>query len=552
VSIESTTVFINARLFTAGQDCSTAGALAVRHGRILSVGHEHDVRRSAGPDAEVVDIEGGLLMPGFQDAHVHPVMAGIDMGRCELHGSSSARECLDRIAAYAAATPEAPWVLGGGWSMDFFPGGTPTRQALDAVVPDRPAILTNRDGHGAWVNTAALRVAGITAEIPDPADGRIEREADGHPSGALHEGAMSLVLAHAPAAGPDDAYRGLLRAQQHLFSLGITSWQDAAVGPVFGMPDLLETYRAAAEAGDLKGRVVGALWWDREAGIEQIESHVERRTSGAMGRFRPIVIKIMQDGVAENFTAAMTEPYLDGCGCATGNAGLSFVDPEALQKYVARLDAVGFSVHFHALGDRAVREALDAVEVARHTNGFSANRHHLAHLQVVHPDDVPRFATLGATANMQPLWACHEPQMDELTIPFLGERRAAWQYPFKALDDSGAHLAAGSDWPVSSADPLEGIHVAVNRRHPGSDSPAFFPENALTLAQALTAYTAGSAYVNHHEDVTGHLRPGFHADLVMLDRDPFTAPREEISQARVLRTYVGGELVHDADTARDH
>jgi len=546
------TLFTNARLFTAGQDSSVPGALAVRDGRILAVGTEAEVRAAAGPDAEVVDVAGGLLLPGFQDAHVHPVLAGINMIRCDLHGSDSAQECLDRIAAYAESHPDVPWILGAGWSMEFFPGGTPTRQALDAVVPDRPVYLTNRDGHGAWVNTAALRVAGLGADTPDPGDGRIEREADGHPSGALHEGAMSLVIPHTPAATPAEAYQGLLAAQDYLFSLGITAWQDAAVGEVFGFPDLLVAYRDAAAAGDLKARVVGALWWDRDTGIEQVESHVARRESGAAGRFRPLVIKIMQDGVAENFTAAMTEPYLDGCGCATDNAGLSFVDPEALGSYVARLDAEGFSVHFHALGDRAVREALDAVASARAVNGPSENRHHLAHLQVVHPDDVARFAELGASANMQPLWACHEPQMDELTIPFLGDRRAAWQYPFKALADAGAHLVAGSDWSVSSADPLEGIHVAVNRAHPDSTAPAFFPENALTLAQALTAYTAGSAYVNHQEDVTGHLAPGFHADLVVLDRDPFAAPAEEIASASVVRTYVGGELVFDAATRAHH
>ena len=192
----------------------------------------------------------------------------------------------------------------------------------------------------------------------------------------------------------------------------------------------------------------------------------------------------MQDGVAENFTAAMLEPYLDGCGCHTDNDGLSFVDPVGLREYVTRLDAAGFQVHFHALGDRAVREALDAVEAARAANGPTDGRHHLAHLQVVHPDDIPRFATLGASANIQALWAAHEPQMDELTIPFLGERRAAWQYPFGALERAGAHLVAGSDWSVSSADPLAGIHVAVNRRSPGApqSTPALYAENALSLA----------------------------------------------------------------------
>jgi predicted amidohydrolase YtcJ len=257
---------------------------------------------------------------------------------------------------------------------------------------------------------------------------------------------------------------------------------------------------------------------------------------------------MMLDGVAENFTAAMLEPYEDGCGCQTENDGLDFVDPVGLREYVARLDAAGFQVHFHALGDRAVRNALDALEAAREANGTTDGRHHLAHLQVVHPDDIPRFAQLGATANIQALWAAHEAQMDELTIPFLGERRAGWQYPFGALLRSGAALAAGSDWPVSSADPLAGIHVAVNRRVPGhDDAEPLGAAQALSLASSLTAYTAGSARVNHHDDTTGHLAEGFLADLAVLDRDPFAGPESAISETTVRATYVEGERVFSRD-----
>jgi predicted amidohydrolase YtcJ len=547
VSRYADVAFVGGALFSAGYERSVGGALAVRGGRIDAVGYG-DVRALIGPDTEVVDLGGGLLLPGFQDAHVHPVMAGVEMLRCELHGALSAQECLDRVAAYAADHPDKEWITGGGWSMEFFPGGTPTRQLLDAIVPDRPVLLSNRDGHGAWANSEALRRAGLDATTPDPSDGRIEREADRTPSGTLHEGAVELVGRHAGAVTFDDQYAGLMAAQEVLFSHGVTSWQDAAVGDFFGLHDIFEVYRKAAANRELRARVVGALWWDRSRGIEQVEELVERRSTGTVGRFRPTTVKIMQDGVAENFTAAMTEQYLDGCGCPTGNSGLSFVEPMALREYVTRLDANGFQVHFHSLGDRAVREALDAVEAARLANGPGDNRHHLAHLQVVHPDDIARFAQLDATANIQALWACHEPQMDDLTIPFLGPRRAGWQYPFGDLVASGASLCAGSDWPVSSPDPLAAIHVAVNRTYPGSEhATPFFPANRITLAQALTAYTAGSARVNHQDDLTGQLRPGSHADLVVLDRDPFNGPAGEIATTRVARTYVGGELVHAAD-----
>ena len=268
----------------------------------------------------------------------------------------------------------------------------------------------------------------------------------------------------------------------------------------------------------------------------------------SVGPLRCGTVKLMLDGVAENFTAAMTAPYRDACGCATGNAGLSFIDPAALPGYVTALDALGFQTHFHALGDRAVRDALDAIEAARAANGPRDTRPHLAHLQVVHPDDVPRFARLGATANIQALWAAHEPQMDELTIPFLDPALAARQYPFGDLRRAGARLAAGSDWPVSSPDPLQGIHVAVNRAHPGSGEPPFLAAQKLDLATALTAYTAGSAYVNHLDD-TGTLRAGQRADLVVLDRDPFEAPAEAIGDTRVALTYVRGAEVYSSSSS---
>ncbi|MFC9730274.1 amidohydrolase [Streptomyces roseolus] len=538
-------VFTGGPVLTLDPARSRATSLAVTGDRITAVGHD-EVRELIGPGTEVVDLAGRLLMPGFQDAHIHAVGGGVELAACDLTGSVDVAEYLARIRAYAEAHPDREWVTGGGWSMESFVGGLPTRQLLDSVVPDRPVLLSNRDHHGAWANTRALELAGLTAGTPDPADGRIEREADGTPSGMLQEGATGLVSRLVPESTAEDRLAGLLRAQRLLHSLGVTGWQDALLGAFNGMPDPSDAYLTAAEDGSLTARVTGALWWDRERGAEQIAELVDRRRRLTSGLFRAGSVKIMQDGIAENFTAAMTSPYLDGCGCATGNTGLSFVDPGALRGYVTELDALDFQVHFHALGDRAVREALDAVEAAVAANGRRGNRHHLAHLQVVHPGDVPRFAALGAIANIQPLWAAHEPQMDELTIPFLGEERAAWQYPFGSLLRSGATLAAGSDWPVSSPNPLEGVHVAVNRRAPESpDGRVFYPEERIDLLSALTAYTAGAAHVNGHDDA-GSLVAGHLADLVVLDRDVLTAPADEITEARVERTYVGGRLVYGA------
>ncbi|MEU8970523.1 amidohydrolase [Streptomyces monashensis] len=535
-------------LFTGGPvftpEGRTASAVAVTGGRITAVGHD-EVRELAGPRTEVVDLAGRLLLPGFQDAHVHPVPAGLELTQCDLTGARTAEESVAAVRAYADGRPDRTWILGGGWSMEAFAGGTPAKELLDAVVPDRPVYLPNRDHHGAWVNSRALQLAGIDRHTPDPADGRIERDASGEPSGTLQEGAMQLVGRLTPPATPADRLAALLHAQRHLHALGITAWQDALVGDFLGMDDPAGAYLAAARDGSLTARVRGALWWDRERGAEQIPELVDKRRELSHGKFRAGTVKLMLDGVAENGTAALLDPYLDGCGCATANRGKSFVDPDQLPAYVAELDALGFQCHFHALGDRAVRDALDAVEAARAANGPGDTRPHLAHLQVVHPDDVARFARLGATANIQPLWAAHEPQMDELTIPFLGAERACWQYPFGALLRSGARLAAGSDWPVSSPDPLQGIHVAVNRVEPGGAGPVFLPGERLGLADALSAYTAGSAYVNHLDD-TGRVAVGALADLVVLDRDPFAGPPEAIAETAVALTYVGGERVYGA------
>ncbi|MGY5030082.1 amidohydrolase [Streptomyces sp. 900116325] len=524
---------------------SRATTVAVTGDRITAVGHD-EVRELIGPRTEVVDLSGRLLVPGFQDAHVHPVTAGLELAQCNLTASRTAADTLAAVRAYADRHPNQEWITGGGWSMEAFDGGSPTRDRLDTVVPDRPVFLVNRDHHGAWVNTRALTLAGITRDTRDPADGRIERDDRGEPTGLLQEGAMDLVARHTPRSTPADRLAALLLAQRLLHSYGITAWQDAIVGVYGSMDDASDAYLTAARDGSLTARVVGALWWDRERGSEQIPELVARRRELTGGRFRAGSVKIMQDGVAETGTAALLTPYLDACGCATANSGTSFVDPVELRRYVTELDALGFQTHFHALGDRAVREALDAVEAARTVNGRTDNRPHLAHLQIVHPDDIPRFRELGATANIQPLWAAHEPQMDELTIPFLGDERAALQYPFGALLRSGATVAAGSDWPVSSAEPLHGIHTAVNRIAPDGDGPVFLPGERIGLTAAIAAYTAGSAHVNHLDD-TGSIRAGALADLVVLDRDVYAGPPAEIGATRVLQTYVGGRRVHDTE-----
>ena len=533
------TVFDGRTFLPAGTCVWAAG------GRVTGVGPGPAGRLGK---TEPIDLAGGTLVPGFVDAHAHPVFAGDQMRRCDLRAGSTAADYVELVAAYATKHPDEEWISGGGWSMDAFPGGIPTRQALDAVVPDRPVFLPNRDGHGAWVNSRALALAGIDKSTPDPADGRIERDAAGEPVGMLQEGAAILVSRLLPEITEDDWYNALLTAQDYLLSLGITGWQDAIVGRYEGEADPLTAYLRAVKAGTLLASVTGALWWDRHRGLEQLGELLDQRTTGQAGTFRATSVKMMLDGVAENHTAAMLEPYLDGDGCSTGQAGLDFIDPRELSTFVAALDREGFQVHFHALGDRAVRHALDAVEEARRVNGLGGPRHHLAHLQVIHPDDVPRFAQLSATANIQALWATHEPQMDDLTIPFLGERRSGWQYPFGSLVAAGAPLCAGSDWPVSSPNPLWGMHVAVNRSLPasagGTGADPFLPGQAISLPVALAAYTSGSARVNGRDDEAGAIRAGLNADFAVVDADLAHLPAAEICRASVRQTWVRGDLAY--------
>jgi predicted amidohydrolase YtcJ len=519
-----------------------AEALAIRNGRISAVGTVSDVAPRIGVATRVVDLAGRLVVPGFQDAHVHPIFAGVDKLQCSVNESRGRPAVLEAIRAYVESHPDAEWIVGAGWYMADFPNGVPRREDLDSVVADRPAFLANRDGHSAWVNTRALTLTGVTRETPDPDDGRIERDPDGTPTGALHEGAMDLVERLIPPPTESMLLDGLRLAQAELHSLGITAWQDAIV-----KPREAAIYRRAASEGWLTGRVELAMWWEREGGLEQVDDLIERSREGSVGRVRSNSVKLMLDGVLETFTGSMLEPYLDADGRPTDRRGIPFVEPDVLRQAVTRLDAAGLQPHFHAIGDRAVREGLEAVAAARAANGPSDTRPHMAHIQVIHPDDISRFAALDVTANAQPLWACHEAQMDELTIPFLGPERSTWQYPFRSLLDAGARLAMGSDWSVSTANPLLEMEVAVTRTWPesrGSVEP-FLPEQRLSLDEAVRAFTMGSAFVNHLDDRTGSIVVGKAADLAVIDRDLFAADAGPIGDAHVLLTTVGGDVVFE-------
>jgi predicted amidohydrolase YtcJ len=531
-------VILGATVETMTDAASPAEAVAVHDGRIAFVGRSAAARSWIGRETRVVELRGETLLPGFQDAHIHPIEGGMLANACDLHGLADAPAYLDAIAAHAAAHPERGWITGEGWSLTAFPRGEPERDLLDALVPDRPAAFFSEDGHVGWVNSRALAIAGIDRWTPDPHDGRIVRDASGEPSGTLVDGAMSMLARHLAEPTHAERLEGLRIAQRQLHALGITAWQDANV-----RPGALAAYREAAEAGWLTARVVGALWWELDEGLEQIERFEQQRAEGSIGRFRAGSVKLMLDGILESRTALMSAPYAGGT-----DAGAPFIDPELLRTAVVELDRRAFQAHFHAIGDGAVRLALDAVEAARTANGMSDHRHHISHIEVVHPDDVPRFGRLGVVATMQPFWASDDDQMQTLRIPALGAARVGWQYPFASLLRSGATLAGGSDWTVSTADPLLEIEVAVTRVAPSTREAApFLPEERLGMDDALRAFTSGSSFVNHLDGETGTIEVGKRADIVVLDRNLRATDAAPIGDASVRLTFVEGDEVFSAE-----
>ena len=526
------------RIYTVDARRSWAEAVAIRGGRIVFVGSDEDAKAHIGPDTKVVELEGRLVMPGFQDAHIHPISAGLEAQSCDLNGLETVEEYLVVIKQYADAHPDAAWITGGGWLMSAFgPGALASRKLLDGVVPDRPVYLSSADGHTVWVNTKALEVAGITNKTPDPPDGRIDREPKtGAAVGSLQEGASGLVASKMPPVSDEQREAGLRYAVKYLNGFGITAIQDASVNE-----EDLRTYRKLDDAGDLTLHVIGSIWWEREQGVEQIEGMKRLRSEYTKGHVDAGTVKIMQDGVMENYTAAMLEPYL----IPSKSRGIPMVDPEKLKTAVTQLDAAGFQVHFHAIGDAAIRQSLDAVEAARKANGDLGHRHHISHLQLIDAADIPRFRELDVVANFQPLWAYADEYITELTIPFLGPERSAHMYPIGSVQKSGATVAFGSDWSVSSPNPFEEMETAVTRLGAlGETTEPFLPEEAITLPEAIAAFTINAAYTNRLDKDTGSIEAGKRADLVVLDRNLFEIPASEMSDVKALVTLFEGKPVH--------
>ena len=535
-------VLTGGAVYTVDGARSWAEAVAVTGGRIVFVGTSGDAKAWTGPGTKIVDLAGRMLLPAFHDSHVHPVSGGMEAMECDLHGIPNAERVLAAVRAYADAHPKAAWIRGGGWDLTLFPGGNPSKRLLDDAVSDRPALLDASDGHSAWVNSKALAIAGITKGTKDPAHGRIERDASGEPTGTLREEAVGLVAKFLPRRTPQEHVDGLRKGLQVANAFGLASLQEASASEAD-----LAAYRAVEDAGALTARVSAAITADTDKVLADVPRLRDLRTRYRGKRFHADAVKIFADGVIETRTAAVLEPYI-GFGTDRGKTNLAPADFRAL---ATALDREGFQIHVHAIGDRAVRDTLDALEAARNANGSRDSRHHVAHLELVDPADIPRFRRLGVVANFQPFWANGDEYITRMTEPELGPERSRWIYPIASVEAAGGVTAFGSDWSVSSMNPLDGIEVAITHREPEKGpGPAWLPEERITLPDAIAGYTIRGAYLDFTEKETGSIEVGKAADLIVLDKNLFEIPPSRIHEAKVLWTLLEGKEVYRADTFR--
>lgn len=528
-------VLLNGAIYTLDASRSWAQSIGIKNGKIIYVGTTDGARKITNSSTKVVNLGGNMVLPGLHDNHVHLIDGGVELEHCDLSKSETVDAVLAKVAAYAAEHPDEMWIRGGGWILPLFPKGNPQAAQLDRVVSDRPVFLESQDHHSAWVNSAALKLAKINADTPDPKGGHIERvKGSQQPSGTLRESAMLLVADCMPKLTNAEYDSGLARAVKIANGFGITSIQDAAVDA-----NLLRTYADAEKRGDLNVKVVTALRTVPEKGLSQVDTFIEQRKNFSGQKVRVQSAKIFIDGVIEDHTAALLEPYV-----GVDTSGHLNFSPEEFAALVARLVKEKFQVHVHAIGDRGVRTALDGFAAVKDVS--QGLRHHIAHLELVNEVDVSRFRALNVSPNIQGYWAQRDKYISDLTEPFVGKTRSAQLYPIKALTTCGAVVCAGSDWPVSSLNPFDAIEVSVTRKHEGDKNAAsWLPQHCADLDAMLAAYTIGGAYVNHEDDVTGSIEVGKAADLIVVDRNVFAIAPEDIHNTKVLMTFLDGKLVFE-------
>ena len=543
------TIYTNGFIYTVDPGRAVAEALAVRDGVITALGSNQEVQAQVSDQARVVDLNGRMLMPGIHDMHAHPKEAGEKYNfQCAFPFTFSIDEIVAKLTACAADTPKGEWIRGGQWAMELMQSDiVPNKTILDAITREHPVYLGDSTVHGAWLNSRALEVLGIDANTPDPAGGVILREPGStEPTGILIDNAAYDVLKQIPAYTDEQYENALVWAMHEMNKVGVTSVKDAAADS-----NALKAYRSLDQAGRLTMKVSASIVWrmawtdTREKELENLKLRADYATQNVGTNFT----KIMLDGIPPTRTSAMLEPYLPDETHGDSFTGKLIHTPAQLAEDMVYLDVQGQTVKIHATGDRAVRVALDAIEAAREANGDSGLMHEISHAELIHPDDIPRFKQLNVTAEFSPiLW--YPSLLVEVMAGVIGEERANRFWPIKSLQDAGAHLIYGSDWPsvVPDPNPWPGIEAMVTRQDPYGVRPGkLWPEQAITLEDALRIFTINGAVAAKNADRTGTIEVGKSADFIVLDRNIFQVPVEEISETQVVLTVVSGEEVYSAE-----
>ena len=526
-------VVTGARVWTGDPEQPWAEAVAINDDEIVAVGTAENIATLVGDDTEVIAADGGMLLPGFIDTHVHFLAGGSAIASVQLRDAQTPEEFVRRVEAFAGTAEPGEWITGGAWDHTNWGGELPHRDWIDAVTPDNPLWISRLDGHMALANSIALKQAGVDADTPDVAGGEIIRDEDGRPTGILKDNAMLMVQEAMPEPTERQLDGYLDAAMKYVAENGVTTVHDMFDNVVDGWVGL-QTYRRAEARGDLITRIYAVTplgeWQKLEDDIDRNGRGNEWLKTGG--------VKGFMDGSLGSHTAAMLEPFSD----TPDQSGFLLDSLENLRAMMMGADAAGLQLNIHAIGDKAIRDLLDIFHDVTEENVLRDRRFRMEHAQHIHPDDIPRFAVQDVIASMQPYHAIDDGRWAENVI---GEERARTTYAFKSLIDSGAHVALGSDWYVAPADPLAGIYAAVTRRTlDGKNPDGWVPEQKITVEQALRGYTYEGAYASFEEDRKGVIKPGMLADLVLLDRDLTAIPPEAIRDAQVLKTIVGGRVVY--------
>lgn len=532
-------IVFNGNVYTADGSGQFQEAVAVRGNQVLKVGTNREIKRLRRAQTTVIDAHGGAVVPGFNDSHVHFLEGGLALSNVDLLDATTLESIQEKIKSFATENPDRPWVIGRGWYYAPFPGGLPTRQILDALVPDRPAYLTCYDGHTGWANSKALALAGITRRTPNPKNGLIVKDPrTGQPTGILKESAQNLMAKVLPPATHEDKLRAIRAGIIEAHRFGVTSVQDAS-----SSADELAMYDEVRQAGDLTLRVYGALWIDpgfKDADADRFDALWKKYPDDPV--LKTGAVKLMADGVIEAHTAAMLKPYSN-----RATTGLPNYSVAELNRIVATMDKRGWQIFIHAIGDGAVRMTLDAYEHAAAINPapVRGRRHRIEHIETVDAADIPRFGKLGVIASQQPYHGTPTPNQIDVWAGNIGPERASRAWAWRSIKEAGGRLTFGSDWPVVMIDPRAGINMALNRTtSEGKPEGGWLPEQKLPLTDVINGYTSGAAYASFDEQRKGTLAPGMLADIVILSTDVFTNPPERVLDAQVDVTIFDGKVVY--------